>query len=285
MEKIELKHNSGRVIFSYECEDNSIGKTIMEAVKIGVSLIGVNLIGCTIFDTILDGVDFRYANLSRCLFVNCSLENSSFDDANLYRTKFRECNLQRAQFCDCNINRGVFAKAYLNEANFKRTVFYDTLFSGCTLSSCNLDSAAFSLSSFSDCEMKDSCLKNNYIKDSTFSMCSNIPFVPQQIPSSGEFIGWKRVYNYIVKLRIPKDAERVCAFGYKCRASKAYVVEIFDANTGCFANSVTNYQFKKCIYRKGKEVLPDSYDDNRMIECSHGIHFFLDKQHAIDYIV
>ena len=27
----------------------------------------------------------------------------------------------------------------------------------------------------------------------------------------------------------------------------------------------------------------DSWDDNRWNECSHGIHFFIDRQSAVDY--
>ena len=37
------------------------------------------------------------------------------------------------------------------------------------------------------------------------------------------------------------------------------------------------------VYEVGKEVLPDSWDDNRWNECSHGIHFFITKQEAINY--
>lgn len=32
-----------------------------------------------------------------------------------------------------------------------------------------------------------------------------------------------------------------------------------------------------------KSYLTDSFDEDRWNECSHGIHFFINKQEAIDY--
>ena len=36
-------------------------------------------------------------------------------------------------------------------------------------------------------------------------------------------------------------------------------------------------------YRVGEMAYPDSYDEDRWNECSHGIHFFINKQDAINY--
>lgn len=43
-----------------------------------------------------------------------------------------------------------------------------------------------------------------------------------------------------------------------------------------------NYE-QNTIYRVGEMVYPDSFDDDRWNECSHGIHFFVDKRNAINY--
>lgn len=39
----------------------------------------------------------------------------------------------------------------------------------------------------------------------------------------------------------------------------------------------------KLVYRLGETVKPDSFDPNRFNECSHGIHFFMTEQEALDY--
>ena len=36
-------------------------------------------------------------------------------------------------------------------------------------------------------------------------------------------------------------------------------------------------------YTINKMVYPDSFDDDHRNVCSNGIHFFLDKQEAMDY--
>ena len=97
-------------------------------------------------------------------------------------------------------------------------------------------------------------------------------------PTEGAFVGWKKLKgNVIARLVIPHDAERMNSVGSrKCRASKAFVHELFgeseayDKNTG------------QLLYKQGIEVIPDKYDPDIRVECSHGIHFFMTKEEAID---
>ena len=117
-----------------------------------------------------------------------------------------------------------------------------------------------------------------------------IPFVPFACPSDGAFVGWKKVYDEekekkcLVKLLIPEDAERCSATGRKCRCSKAQVLAIYDIdNNMSEMDSCTNTQYAETTYKVGCDVLPDKWDDNRWNECSNGIHFFINKQEAIDY--
>ena len=48
-------------------------------------------------------------------------------------------------------------------------------------------------------------------------------------------------------------------------------------------DEVTNTNYNKTIYKVGEFVYPDSFDENRWNECSHGIHFFINKEDAINY--
>jgi hypothetical protein len=119
----------------------------------------------------------------------------------------------------------------------------------------------------------------------------NVPFIPMACPTDGEFIGWKKVQDngisYLVKLLILKDAKRSSATGRKCRCSKARVLDISalqDGKEGPKEHKIINTSFDPYVtYEVGKVVEPDSFDDNRFDECSHGIHFFIDKQEAINY--
>jgi hypothetical protein len=39
----------------------------------------------------------------------------------------------------------------------------------------------------------------------------------------------------------------------------------------------------KVLYEVGKEVFPDSFDKDKRIECSNGIHFFMRRAEAEAY--
>lgn len=117
----------------------------------------------------------------------------------------------------------------------------------------------------------------------------NIPFIPLACPSEGEFTGWKKVMSggikYLIKLLIPEDARRCSATTNKCRCDKAKVLDITRIGDNEHAGSVTNktYPYAVTTYKVGEMVYPDSFDDNRFNECSHGIHFFINRQEAINY--
>ena len=112
----------------------------------------------------------------------------------------------------------------------------------------------------------------------------NIPFIPMNLPD-GEFIAWKKLPNgLIAKLKILEDSKRSRATGDKCRCDKALVVEFQDMDgTKTKVKKYTSDQYAECVYEVGKIVEADEWDENRWNECSHGIHFFIDKQRAVDY--
>ncbi len=84
--------------------------------------------------------------------------------------------------------------------------------------------------------------------------------------------------NVIVKLLIPKEAKRSQAFGRKCRAEYAKVIEIFGAKKG-ISNHDNNF-----IYEVGKIVKPTKpFSENWQDECASGIHFFITKIEAENY--
>ena len=106
---------------------------------------------------------------------------------------------------------------------------------------------------------------------------------PSACPLEGEFIAYKYVKNYIIKLLIPADAKRSSAFGFKCRASYAKVLSINNIDNGKPIQSVSCTYYSPTTYTVGEFVYPDSFDSNRFNEYSHGIHFFLNKKDAINY--
>ena len=115
----------------------------------------------------------------------------------------------------------------------------------------------------------------------------NVPYLPMACPDEGEYTAYKKVRgNYIVVLHVPSYAKRSSALGRKCRCDKADVIRI-DNLDGSMANVSTVYSsydsnFK---YTVGETVTVENFDDNRWNECAPGIHHFMNRQEAVNYIL
>ena len=177
---------------------------------------------------------------------------------------------------------------------------------GADLTGADLTGADISWADLADANLKDANLKDANLKGAflegadlteaditganinwaNLNGAKNIPFIPLVCPSEGAFVAWKNVDGkYLVKLQIPEDARRSSATTRKCRCDKAMVLDITSLDGEEHYNEVVNnnYNYKETIYKVGEMVYPDSFDENRWRECSHGIHFFINKGDAINY--
>ena len=147
------------------------------------------------------------------------------------------------------------------------------------LRSADLRSANLSSANLSGADLCGANLRSADLRDA-----KNIPFIPTYLPD-GEFIGWKKLPNgLIAKLKIFEDSKRSRATGDKCRCDKCLVLE-FQNIDGSIADlkTYTSNEYAECTYTVGEVVHADEWDENRFYECSHGIHFFIDRQSAVDY--
>ena len=127
-------------------------------------------------------------------------------------------------------------------------------------------------------------LSRAYLSGANLNGAKEIPFVPFACPSDGAFIGWKKVNNHLIMLEIPEDAQRCSCTSNKCRCDKAKVLGITNLETEEPVSKIQNKSYSPYVtYEVGEMVYPDSFDENRWNECSHGIHFFINKQEAINY--
>src|SRR6185312_1716254 len=104
------------------------------------------------------------------------------------------------------------------------------------------------------------------------------------VPESGGFTGWKKLQGGVVaQLRISAKAERVSALtSRKCRASKVRVVALYNGD-GSVRTEPGKGAYTGLAYPVGGVVVPDSFDPDNRVECSHGIHFFITRKEAEEY--
>ena len=108
-----------------------------------------------------------------------------------------------------------------------------------------------------------------------FSSGAELAIARTRILAQGDLIGWKKCRgNVIVQLRIPAAAKRSHAFGRKCRAEFADVLEVIGADVGVSIHD------GKTEYRAGQRVTPDSFSTDWQDECAPGIHFYITREEA-----
>ena len=179
-------------------------------------------------------------------------------------------DLRDADLGDADLRGADLGGADLGGANLRGAYLRDADLGGAYLGGANL---------------RDADLGGANLRDA-----KNIPFVPIACPSDGAFIGWKKVFyqatSYLVKLLIPEDAKRSSSTGTKCRCDKAKVIEIINLkHQDEKVDKVVSSNYSTTFYRVGEMVYPDEWDDNRWNECSHGIHFFINRQEAEEYVI
>lgn len=254
---------------------------------------GVDLGGANLIYANLSGTNLSHANLS-----GADLSGADLSDANLCYANLCFVNLNYAKLCNANLSDADLSDADINYANLSyANLNYANLsdvdFRGTDLRNANLRNANLSYANLSDANLHSAYLgsadfRSANLNNADLSDTKNMMYIPMACPEEGSFIGFKKaVYagkNYIVKLEISADALRSSATSRKCRCNKAKVLEIQNVD-GSKANidvvhSTCDPSFQ---YKTGQIVEEPKYDDNRFNVCSKGIHFFINRQEAVDF--
>ena len=151
---------------------------------------------------------------------------------------------------------------------------------GADLRSANLRSA-----NLRSADLRSADLRSANLLSADLRGAKNIPFIPYTCPDFGSFIGFKKAQGMIVVLEIPEDAKRLSATGRKCRCDKAKVLGIQNIDgTRSNLTKVVSDRTDDFVYKVGEIVSVDDFDENRWNECSTGIHFFINRQEAVEYV-
>lgn len=190
--------------------------------------------------------------------MRANLSCANLSEANLHSTDLRGADLICANLSGANL-----IGARLSYANLR----------GADLHCADLREANLRCADLRCADLRGACLRG----------AKNVPYIPYACPDFGTFTGFKKASGYIVVLEIPEDAKRSSATGRKCRCDKAKVLEIQNIDgTKADTTKVKSDYDSKFVYEVGKTVSADFCED-RWEECSSGIHFFINRQEAVDY--
>ena len=293
MNTIKIRNwETGEVIFSYECEDNNYKKTVEEAVRQGISLAyaslyRTNLIGVNLSGANLIHANLRDANLMTANLYHANLLGANLSGVNLIHANLTGADLSNANLYHANLFGAILTHAILRYADLCLVTLGHTNLTSADLSNANLRNANLYFADLRHADLTNADLSDAYLKETDLDN-AKINY-PLNLPE-GEFIAWKKVsihygtLDYIIKLKILADSKRSRGTTDKCRCDRALVLEIQDiAGFKTDLKQITNNAFASCTYKVGKIVYADRWDEDRFNECSHGIHFFLDRKKAVDY--
>ena len=280
--KISIKNRwTGSILFEYSSVDNTLAKTVTEALKgganlcdadlrdaylRGANLCGAYLCGADLCGAYLRGADLRGANLRGANLCGADLCGANLCGANLCDAVLCGAYLRGANLCGANLCGAYLCGAYLRDADLCGAYLCDANLRDADLCGAYLRGAYLCGANLCDANLRDA--------KGTYMAC----------PTDGSFIGWKKASGYIVKLQITEDARRSSAGGEKCRCDKAYVVEIQNADgTKADIDTIHSNHDANFVYTVGATVEVSDFDGDRWSECAPGIHFFIDRRAAVEY--
>ena len=223
---------------------------------------------CDVPDTVSSGLAMRHV-LEAAVKSGADLRGADLRGANLRGANLRGAYLSGAYLRGANL-RG----AYLSDADLRGANLSDADLRGANLSGADLSGADLSGAYLSDADLRGAYLSGAYLSG---AKNADYAIAQTRILPDGDLIGWKKCKdNVIVKLLIPETAKRSHAFGRKCRAEYADVLEVF-------GEKAVSQHDGKTEYVVGTRVYPDSFSDDWQQECANGIHFFITRIEAENY--
>ncbi len=106
--KIEIKSwLTGSVLFEYECEDNTVKTTLLEAIKSYANLRYANLRSADLSYADLSSANLHYANLRYADLSSANLRYADLSSANLRYANLRSADLSYADLSSANLRYGV----------------------------------------------------------------------------------------------------------------------------------------------------------------------------------
>ena len=201
--------------------------------------------------------------------------------ANLADAYLAGANLARANLADANLADAYLAGANLADANLAGAYLARADLADAYLARADLAGAYLAGAYLADAYLARADLAGAYLARADLAGAKNadLAIAKTRILPEGELIGWKKLAGgLIAKLKIPNEAKRCHAFGRKCRAEFAMVLEIWDGNKGVKNGiSLHDHTF---VYEVGNVVKPYTFEQDYTKECSGGIHFYITRIEA-----
>ena len=232
----------------------------------------------------IDGWESMRADLSDKNLSGLNLKNANLREAKLSSANIRDAILRNVDLREADLTEADLRNADLREADMYGAYCCYANLNGVDLRNADLSKADIYAADLKEANLLGTNLKNANISYAKINANTKIDY-PIACPETGSFICYKKAgYEYIVKLQICEDAKRSSATTKKCRCSKVLVLSIenIDGSDSGLQEIESDFD-SRFVYRVGEIAEVFDFDDNRWNECAPGIHFFMDRQNAVEY--
>ncbi|MGN1166198.1 MAG: pentapeptide repeat-containing protein [Lachnospiraceae bacterium] len=213
------------------------------------------------------------------------------------RLSFAECeiwdmDLSGEDFSNADFTLSSFQNTVLNNVSFENSSVENALFDGCPLRNVNFKNAIMRTASFRYCDMRECNIEDANLFGAVLEHANLEGIVSNEgtqwfrlrCPETGAFLAYKKCVNdRMVQLLVPADAKRTSATLPSCRCNKAKVLTIksFDYKENFEeAWSLVDENF---VYKKGEWVEVKDFNEDRWMDSTTGIHFWMTRKEAQDY--
>lgn len=211
-------------------------------------------------------------SFSECEIWNMDLTNAELSDADFTLSSFQNTKLDGANFENSSVENALFDGCSMKNANFKHANMKTGSFRYCDMRNCNIE----------DADLFGAVLE--YAKLDGIISNEGTKWFRLHCPERGAFLGYKKcVNNRLVQLLIPADAKRTSATLPSCRCNKAKVLTIKSFDYQDNYDEAWSLVDENFVYKKGEWVEVKDFNEDRWMDSTTGIHFWMTRKEAQDY--
>ncbi|MEF9840469.1 MAG: pentapeptide repeat-containing protein [Lachnospiraceae bacterium] len=211
-------------------------------------------------------------DLKEIKLLHVDLSGWNLQNIDFTGSDFQEVILDGADMTGSSISKGFF-----KDCSLRRIILQNANVHAAVLRYCNLSGANIKGADMSFANLEHANLKNIIYDDDT-------KYFKLHCPEKGAFIAWKKCVDFrMVQLLIPADALRTSATLPTCRCSKAKVLSIHSIDYKESYEWACSFVDENFIYKVGEIAEVKDFNQDRWMDSTTGIHFFMTREEAIAY--
>lgn len=210
----------------------------------------------------------------------------------LREASFKDMDLSGFNLSEIDFTLSSFQNVRFDGVDFTGAVIENVLLDGCSMKGAIFQNANMTTASLRYCDMRDCDIRGanlfgavlEYARLDGIIFNDKTQWFRMHCPEKGAFLGYKKCVNdRLVQLLIPADAKRTSATRPSCRCSKAKVLTIKSFDFAEEFDEAWSLVDENFVYRKGEWVEVLDFNEDRWMDSTTGIHFWMSRKEAIAY--